>query len=44
MINGVLGGRDLLEVMGWVFDWGVQCEVCYCVESIDLDVEPGVVG
>ncbi len=44
-IDGQLGGRDLLEATGWAYDWGVQCEVCHKVESVDLNsMEPGVAG
>lgn len=43
-IDGRLGGRGLLEATGRAYDFGVQCDVCHKVESIDLDKPPGVGG
>jgi hypothetical protein len=43
-IDGVLGGRDLLEAVGVSYDAGVHCDLCHKVESIDLDAPPGVAG
>jgi hypothetical protein len=44
-INGVIGGRSLQEATGWAHEWGVQCESCHRVESVDeTSMEPGVAG
>jgi hypothetical protein len=43
-IDGVLGGRDLLEAVGRSFEDGVSCDLCHKVESVDLDQPPGVGG
>lgn len=43
-IDGELGGRDLLEATGIAYDYGVHCDVCHRVESVDLDAPPGVAG
>lgn len=43
-IDGALGGRDLLEARGFAYDYGVHCDVCHKVESVDLDAEAGVAG
>ena len=44
-INGRLGGRDLLDATGYAYDFGVHCDVCHKVESVDLqDPAPGVAG
>ena len=44
-IDGELGGRDLLEATGLSHEYGVHCDVCHKVESVDLDSpEPGVAG
>ena len=44
-IDGELGGRDLLDATGLSHDYGVHCDVCHKVESVDLDnPEPGVAG
>jgi hypothetical protein len=44
-IDGELGGRDLLEATGHAFDYGVHCDTCHKVESVDLEaLEPGVAG
>jgi hypothetical protein len=43
-IDGVLGGRDLLEAVGISYEAGVHCDLCHKVESIDLDAPPGVAG
>ncbi len=43
-INGKLGGRDLLEARGVEHDFGVHCDVCHQVESIDMNAPPGVGG
>ena len=43
-IDGVLGGRDLLEAVGVSYEAGVHCDLCHKVESIDLDAPPGVAG
>ena len=43
-INGRLGGRDLLEAGGIAYDYGVSCNVCHQVESVDPDGAPGVAG
>ena len=44
-IDGELGGRDLLEATGLSHDYGVHCDVCHKVESVDLEsADPGVAG
>jgi len=44
-IDGVLGGRDLREATGHAYDYGVHCDVCHRVESVDLtSTSPGVAG
>jgi hypothetical protein len=43
-IDGELGGRDLLEARGISYDFGVHCDVCHKVESVDLAAAPGVAG
>lgn len=44
-IDGELGGRDLLEATGYAYDYGVHCDTCHKVESVDLSAgEPGVAG
>ncbi|MCO4746333.1 MAG: hypothetical protein KC912_16170 [Proteobacteria bacterium] len=43
-IDGVIGGRNLLEATGTSHDSGVHCDVCHKVESVDLDAPAGVGG
>jgi hypothetical protein len=43
-IDGKIGERDLLEAEGYGFEYGVHCEVCHHVESVDLAGGPGVSG
>lgn len=43
-IDGVIGGRGLLEAVGRSFDEGIHCDVCHKVESVDLTAPPGVAG
>lgn len=43
-INGLLGGRDLLEASGVAYQSGVHCDVCHLVESVDMEAGPGVGG
>lgn len=43
-IDGVLGGRDLLEAVGRPHDKGVHCDVCHKVEAVDLEQPAGVAG
>ena len=43
-IDGELGGRDLHEATGIAYDYGVHCDVCHKVESVDSTGEPGVGG
>ena len=44
-INGLLGGRDLLEAEGLEHSEGVSCDVCHKVESTDPESSaPGVAG
>ena len=43
-LDGVLGGRDLLEATAFAYSYGVHCDVCHRVESVDLDAAPGVAG
>ena len=43
-IDGQLGGRDVLEARGFAYDYGVHCDVCHHVESLDPSGAPGVAG
>jgi hypothetical protein len=43
-IDGELGGRDLYEARDYAYDYGVHCDVCHRVESIDMNEPPGVAG
>lgn len=43
-IDGKLGGRSLLEAEGFAYDYGVHCDVCHKVESVDLNAPAGVAG
>ena len=44
-IGGTLAGHDLLDAVGDAYDYGVHCDVCHSVESVDLDdPAPGVAG
>ncbi|MFT4628761.1 MAG: hypothetical protein ACI8PZ_007457 [Myxococcota bacterium] len=38
--GAVLGDRDLLDATGFAHDYGVHCDVCHKVESVDLEA-PG---
>jgi len=39
-----MGGRDLRDAAGHSKDYGVHCDVCHKVESVDLAAAPGVAG
>jgi len=43
-VDGVLGGRSLLDAQGRSFTEGVHCDVCHKAESIDLGAPAGVAG
>ncbi|MEQ9498035.1 MAG: hypothetical protein RIT81_14285 [Deltaproteobacteria bacterium] len=43
-MDGVLGGRDLLDASGFAYDYGVHCDACHHVEDVDLAAAPGVAG
>lgn len=44
-MDGRLGGRDLARADGFALEYGVHCDVCHSVESVDLDSNaPGVAG
>ncbi len=43
-IDGEIGQRDLLDAEGYGYEYGVHCEVCHHVESVDLAGGPGVSG
>ena len=43
-IDGELGGRGLLEATDLAYDFGVHCDVCHQVESVDLTLPAGVGG
>ena len=44
-IDGVLGGRDLLEADELAHETGIGCDLCHKVERVDLDsTAPGVAG
>ena len=38
------GGHDLSKVKGRAFEYGVSCDFCHHVESVDLEAEAGVAG
>ncbi len=39
-----LAGHDLLEATGLAYDYGVHCDVCHKVESVDVGAVAGVAG
>ncbi len=41
-INGVAGGRDLLDAVGFAYENGNHCDVCHHVKDVDLTKPPGV--
>ena len=43
-IDGVAGGRSLLEAMGTAYDAGAHCDVCHHVRDVDLSKPAGVAG
>lgn len=43
-LNGQIGHRNLLEAKGTPYKFGVHCDVCHRVESVDLSKAPGVAG
>ena len=43
-IDGVVGGRSLLDATGTAYEYGVHCDVCHKVESVDITDEAGVAG
>jgi hypothetical protein len=44
-MDGRLGGRNLLDADGFALEYGVHCDVCHRVESVDLQSDaPGVAG
>lgn len=43
-LNGQIGHRNLLEAKGSPYKFGVHCDVCHKVESVDLTKAPGVAG
>lgn len=44
-MNGALGGRDLLEAEGHAYEYGVHCDVCHRVASVQVDApNPGISG
>jgi hypothetical protein len=44
-IDGVLGGRDLLDATGTSYNAGVHCDVCHHVESVEsITTAAGVAG
>lgn len=43
-INGQIGNRNLLEAKGSSYKFGIHCDVCHRVESVDLSKAPGVAG
>ena len=43
-IDGALGGRDLLEATDLAYRYGVHCDLCHKVESVDLTRPAGVGG
>lgn len=43
-MNGKIGGRNLLEAVGRPYKFGIHCDVCHKVESVDLTAAPGIAG
>lgn len=43
-IDGVAGGRSLLEAVGTAFESGNHCDVCHHVRDVDLTRPPGTAG
>lgn len=43
-INGQVGGRNLLDAVDIAYDYGVHCDVCHKVESVDMNAPAGVAG
>lgn len=43
-IDGVTGGRSMMEAEGLAFAYGVHCDVCHKVESVWPGASPGVGG
>ena len=44
-INGLSGGgHDLSKVTGQGYEYGISCDLCHHVESLDLEAEAGVAG
>lgn len=43
-LNGQIGHRNLLEARGTPYKFGIHCDVCHRVESVDLQKAPGVAG
>ena len=44
-MDGRLGGRDLAQADGYALEYGVHCDVCHSVESVDVqNPAPGVAG
>ena len=44
-VNGLSGGgHDLSKVQGKALEYGVSCDLCHHVESVDLEAEAGVAG
>ncbi len=43
-IDGVLGGRDLLDASGVSFAYGVHCDVCHKIDDVDVTGLPGLAG
>lgn len=44
-LNGVAGGRDLLDATDIPYEAGVSCDLCHKVEAVDLtSTAPGVAG
>ncbi|TPV92478.1 MAG: hypothetical protein B7733_25535 [Myxococcales bacterium FL481] len=43
-IDGRAGGRDLLDAVGVAYDYGIHCDVCHKIESVDMNASAGVAG
>jgi hypothetical protein len=41
-IDGVAGGRNLHDAVGFAYDYGVHCDVCHKVRDVDLTQPPGI--
>ncbi|APR85552.1 Cytochrome c family protein [Minicystis rosea] len=43
-IDGIAGGRNLLDAVGYAYESGNHCDVCHHVRDVDLTKPPGIAG